>query len=110
MSSPHRPTPDHEPPTAAAPAVPDSGWVGRYTDPNWRPPLAGTLQLGAQPAVGPWGYQRPAPLLSSRSLRDQFIRTYPNRAFPVRLESTEAYQLSCACTDYQRQMGEMDAA
>lgn len=104
--------PDNEPtpPAAAALAVPCGGWNGANADPDWRPPLAGTLYLGTVRASGRWGFQRPNPPLPSRPLREQLVRTYPNRAFPVRLESTEAYQLSCACTEHQRQMRELDAA
>lgn len=47
--------------------------------------------------AGPWGYQRPAPPHDSRPLAEQFRRTYPNRADPVRLTSTEAAKLGHAC-------------
>ncbi len=94
-----QPTPDR---------TPQDYFKGPFGDPNWVPPLAGTLRLGADQAVGPWGFQRPAPPAASRPLRDQFLRTYPNRAFPVRLGSAEAYQFSSACSDYQRQMRESD--
>lgn len=93
-----------EQPTTAA--APQDYFYGPFSDPHWVPPLAGTLRLGADQAVGPWGFQRPAPPAASRPLREQIIRTYPNRACPVRFGSAEAQQFSNACSAYHRQRRE----
>lgn len=74
------------------------------------PVLAGTAKHAPRADDRPWGYQRRAPLGNARPLREQLLRTYPNRAYPVRLGSEEAYQWSCACTEIARQLREDDAA
>lgn len=74
------------------------------------PVLAGTAAHAPLHDERPWRLTAPLPLHNSRPLAVQILRTYPNRAEPVRLESSEAYQWSCACTEIARQTREDDAA
>ena len=96
MTAPLRRSPAAEPPLpptpAAALAMP-CGWNGAHADPDWVPPHTGTLHLAEETFVGMWGFQRPNMAHNSRPLREQFLRTYPNRAFPVVFTTDE-------CTTY----------